>query len=107
MWEGLKKVIWGRVWSVSKVAESESKVILVVLTSSYSSVDDVLKLFVGDISEAQVQTVPNLLITTLYYSTSSVSTTYIQSLVTFNRQKYVLLKTHFRKQFFNNKELYI
>ena len=87
MWEGLKKVIWGRVWSVSKVAESESKVILVVLTSSYSSVDDVLKPFVGDISEAQVQTVPNLLITTLYYSTSSVSTTYIQSLVTFNRQK--------------------
>ena len=87
MWEGLKKVIWGRVWSVSKVAESESKVILVVLTSSYSSVDDVLKPFVGDISEAQVQTVPNLLITTLYYSTPSVSTTYIQSLVTFNRQK--------------------
>ena len=87
MWEGLKKVIWGRVWSVSNVAESESKVILVVLTSSYSSVDDVLKLFVDDISEAQVQSVPNLLITTLYYNTSSVSTTYIQSLVTFNRQK--------------------
>ena len=87
MWEGLKKVIWGRVWSVSNVAESESKVILVVLTSSYSSVDDVLKPFVDDISEAQVQSVPNLLITTLYYNTSSVSTTYIQSLVTFNRQK--------------------
>ena len=51
--------------------------ILVILTSSYSYVDDVLQPFVDDISEPQVQTVPNLLIAILYYSTSSVSTTYI------------------------------
>ena len=81
MGEGLGKVIWGRVWSVSLVAESESKAILVVLTRRYTYVNDVLQPFVDDISEAQVQTVPNLLIATVNYSTSSVSTKYIQSAV--------------------------